>query len=128
MAGNKVEGATMMMTDSWADRRPDAPPRISGEEWALRCQLADCFNLFYFLGWTEAIFNHITVRVPGAARHYLLNPFGLLYEEVTPDNILKVDIDGTIIGVSAYPANLAGYIIHLSLIHISEPTRQAEIS
>ncbi|HEY5208073.1 MAG TPA: class II aldolase/adducin family protein [Stellaceae bacterium] len=112
MAGNKVEGETMAMTDSWADRRPDAPPRISGEEWALRCQLADCFNLFYFLGWTEAIFNHITVRVPGAARHYLLNPFGLLYEEVTPDNILKVDIDGHIIGVSAYPANLAGYIIH----------------
>jgi ribulose-5-phosphate 4-epimerase/fuculose-1-phosphate aldolase len=102
----------MVMTDSWLDRRPDAPPRVAPTEWALRCQLADCFNLFYFMGWTEAIFNHITLRVPGPERHYLLNPFGLLYEEVTPDNILKVDVDGNLIGPSAYPANLAGYIIH----------------
>jgi ribulose-5-phosphate 4-epimerase/fuculose-1-phosphate aldolase len=102
----------MALTDSWLDRRPDAPPRMTPAEWTLRCQLADCFNLFYFMGWTEAIFNHITLRVPGAERHYLLNPFGLLYEEVTPDNILKVDVDGNLITPSAYPANLAGYIIH----------------
>jgi ribulose-5-phosphate 4-epimerase/fuculose-1-phosphate aldolase len=102
----------MIATDSWLDRSPDAPPRIGAEEWRLRCQLADCFNLFYFNGWSEAIFNHITLRVPGPERHFLLNPFGLTYEEVTPDNLLKVDIDGNIVGYSAYPRNLAGYIIH----------------
>ena len=78
---------TMTMTDSWLDRRPAAPPRMAPEEWALRCQLADCYNLFHFLGWSESIFNHITMRVPGPEHHYLLNPFGLLYEEVTPDNL-----------------------------------------
>ena len=102
----------MLMTDSWLDRQPDAPAKMSPEEWKLRCQLADCFNLFYFMGWTEAIFNHITLRVAGPERHYLLNPFGLTYEEVTPDNLVKVDIDGNIVGYSAYPRNLAGYIIH----------------
>jgi len=103
---------TMTMTDSWLDRRPAAPPRIAPEEWALRCQLADCYNLFHFLGWSESIFNHITMRVPGPQRHYLLNPFGLLYEEVTPDNLVKVDADGNIVSPSDYPINLAGYIIH----------------
>jgi ribulose-5-phosphate 4-epimerase/fuculose-1-phosphate aldolase len=102
----------MTLTESWLERRPVAPPRVNADEWTLRCQLADCFNLFYFLGWTEAIFNHITLRVPGPDRHYLLNPFGLLYEEVTPDNLLKVDGDGNLVSPSPHPVNLAGYIIH----------------
>jgi ribulose-5-phosphate 4-epimerase/fuculose-1-phosphate aldolase len=114
-----VEDA-MTMTDSWLERRPDAPSRMDAAEWTLRCQLADCYNLFHFLGWTEAIFNHITMRLPGPARHFLLNPFGLLYEEVTPDNLVKVDIDGNIVGESAYPINVAGYIIH-GAIHAARP-------
>jgi ribulose-5-phosphate 4-epimerase/fuculose-1-phosphate aldolase len=101
-----------LIGDSWFDRRPTAPPNMAQGEWALRCQLADCYNLFHFLGWTEAIFNHVTMRVPGPQRHYLLNPFGLTYEEVTPDNLAKVDPDGQLVAPSAYPINLAGYIIH----------------
>ncbi|MGH6988655.1 MAG: class II aldolase/adducin family protein [Stellaceae bacterium] len=102
----------MTMTQSWLDELPEAPRGMPPGEWTLRCQLADCYNLFHFNGWVEAIFNHITMRLPGAAKHYLLNPFGLTYDEVTPENLVKVDIDGNIVGPSDYPINVAGYIIH----------------
>lgn len=86
------------------------------EEWRLRRDLADCYRLFAYLGWSEAIFNHITVRVPGPEQHYLINPFGLLYEEVTPENLVKIDLDGNPVGASDHPVNPAGFIIH-SAIH-----------
>ena len=69
------------------------PGNISEAEWALRLQLADCYNLFDHLGWTEAIFNHISLRVPGPEHHFLMNPFGLNYDEVTASNLVKVDMD-----------------------------------
>lgn len=90
--------------------------RIGEEEWRLRQELADCYRLFAHLGWGEAIFNHITLRVPGPERHYLINPFGLMYEEVTPENLVKIDLDGKPVGPSAHPVNPAGFIIH-SAIH-----------
>jgi ribulose-5-phosphate 4-epimerase/fuculose-1-phosphate aldolase len=90
--------------------------RIGEEEWRLRQELADCYRLFAHLGWGEAIFNHITLRVPGPERHYLINPFGLLYEEVTPENLVKIDLDGAPVGASEHPVNPAGFIIH-SAIH-----------
>jgi ribulose-5-phosphate 4-epimerase/fuculose-1-phosphate aldolase len=90
--------------------------RIGEEEWRLRQELADCYRLFAHLGWGEAIFNHITLRVPGPDRHYLINPFGLLYEEVTPETLVKIDLDGAPVGASTHPVNPAGFIIH-SAIH-----------
>jgi ribulose-5-phosphate 4-epimerase/fuculose-1-phosphate aldolase len=113
----------VILTDSWLDRRPEPPPRMAREEWALRCQLADCYNLFYYLGWTEAIFNHVTMRVPGPEHHFLLNPFGLTYEEVTPENLVKVDLKGEIVSPSAYPINIAGYIIHGAIHAAREDAR-----
>lgn len=89
---------------------------IGAEEWRLRQELADCYRLFAHLGWGEAIFNHITLRVPGPERHYLINPFGLMYEEVTPENLVKIDLDGNPAGPSEHPVNPAGFIIH-SAIH-----------
>ena len=86
--------------------------RIGEEEWRLRQELADCYRLFARLGWGEAIFNHITLRVPGPERHYLINPFGLMYEEVTPENLVKIDLDGAPVGASEHPVNPAGFIIH----------------
>jgi hypothetical protein len=62
----------------------------SKAEWALRVQLAEFHRLVEYLGWSEMIFNHISVRLPGPERYYLVNPFGLFYDEVTPDNLLKV--------------------------------------
>src|SRR5258708_30373299 len=81
---------------------------ISAEEWALRVQLAACYRIFDLLGWTEYIFNHITLRVPGPERHFLINPFGLLYGEVTASNLVKIDLDGNTIGRRDLPANKDG--------------------
>ena len=66
----------------------------SADEWETRVQLAACYRIFDMLGWTEMIFNHISLRVPGSNRHFLINPFGLWYREVTASNLVKVDIEG----------------------------------
>lgn len=91
------------------------PDHISDSEWALRVQLAHCYHLVDFFGWTETIFNHISARIPGSD-HYLVNPFGLNYDEVTPANLLKVDLHGNKVEPSPYPANPAGFALH-SAIH-----------
>ncbi len=92
------------------------PQHCSDEEWALRVQLAHCYHLVDFFGWTETIFNHISARLPGPAHHYLVNPFGLNYREVTPANLLKVDLDGHKLEDSPYDANPAGFALH-SAVH-----------
>lgn len=92
------------------------PRTIAAEEWQQRLELAALYRVFDWMGWTELIFNHITARVPGPERHYLINPFGLWYNEVTASNLVKIDIAGKVQGASAYPVNLAGFIIH-SAIH-----------
>jgi len=96
------------------------PSTMSAEEWQLRLELAACYRLFAFLGWTEMIYNHITVRVPGPEPQYLINPFGLNYDEVTARNLVKVDTKGKVLDGSTYPINLAGFIIH-SAIHSARP-------
>ncbi|MDT5130846.1 MAG: hypothetical protein QOE41_157 [Mycobacterium sp.] len=87
-------------------------PTMDPEEWRLRCQLTDFYHLVDSLGWTEMIFNHISVRLPGEAHHYLVNPFGLNYFEITPDNLLKVGVDGRLVEPSDYQANPAGFALH----------------
>jgi ribulose-5-phosphate 4-epimerase/fuculose-1-phosphate aldolase len=97
-----------------------APPAMAAEEWQLRLELAACYRLFAFLGWTEMIYNHITVRVPGPDPQYLINPFGLNYEEVTARNLVKIDTHGNVLDGSEYPVNRAGFVIH-SAIHSARP-------
>lgn len=85
----------------------------------LRTDLAACYRLFDWLGWTELIFNHITVRVPSTDERkpeYLINPFGLHYAEVRPENLVRIDIDGNTRDGSAARVNRAGFVIH-SAIH-----------
>jgi ribulose-5-phosphate 4-epimerase/fuculose-1-phosphate aldolase len=98
------------------DVRNSCPARCSLAEWVTRLELAACYRVFAQRGWVEEIFNHITVRVPGPDRHYLINPFGLNYGEVTAHNLVKVDAQGDIVGEATYPVNRAGFIIH-SAIH-----------
>lgn len=93
--------------------KPDA---MSPEEWQIRLELAALYRAFDWLGWTESIYNHITARVPGGERHYLINPFGLNYNEVTATNLVKVNLAGETIDGSKYPVNKAGFVIH-SAIH-----------
>lgn len=92
----------------------------SPEEWALRVELAACYRIFAYLGWIEMIFNHITMRLPGPDHHFLINPFGLHYSEVTASNLVKIDLEGNIIGHSEYSVNPAGFVIH-SAIHAGAP-------
>ncbi|NDY93673.1 class II aldolase/adducin family protein [Ideonella livida] len=90
---------------------PLQPAHVSDAEWALRRQLADCYHLVDFFGWTETIFNHISARLPGTD-HYLVNPFGLNYDEVTPANLIKVDVNGRKVEDSPYDGNPAGFALH----------------
>jgi len=85
---------------------------LNPDERRLRCELADFYHLVDHLGWAELIFNHISVRLPGPEHQYLVNPFGLNYYEITPENLIKVGVDGRLIEPSAYPANPAGFALH----------------
>lgn len=99
---------------------PDAVQSSTTDEWTLRVELAGVYRLFALLGWTELIYNHITVRVPGPETHFLLNPFGLHYSEVTASNLVKIDLEGNLVGDSLYGVNPAGFVVH-STIHRDLP-------
>lgn len=88
---------------------------ISAEEWQVRCDLAACYRLFVKLGWTDLIFTHLSARVPGHPDQYLMNPYGLLFNEITPHNLIKVDFEGTVIA-GDYPYNNAGHEIHTAVL------------
>jgi ribulose-5-phosphate 4-epimerase/fuculose-1-phosphate aldolase len=85
---------------------------IGEEELRLRRELADFYHLVDFLGWGELIFNHISVRLPGDRDTYLVNPFGLHYSEITPENLVVVNIDGEMARPSEHAANPAGFALH----------------
>ncbi|MCZ2104162.1 MAG: class II aldolase/adducin family protein [Comamonadaceae bacterium] len=94
------------------------------DERAARVQLAACYRVFAMLGWTEMIYNHITLRVPesatGGEKHFLINPFGLHYSEVTASNLVKINLAGEVLSASDYPINPAGYVLH-GCIHDGVP-------
>jgi ribulose-5-phosphate 4-epimerase/fuculose-1-phosphate aldolase len=102
------------------DTKTNRPAHISEEEWELRVQLAAAYRVFDHLGWTLVIFNHLTARVPGPDHHFLINPFGLRYDEVTASNLVKIDLEGNKIDDSPYGVNPAGFVIH-SGIHSAVP-------
>ena len=89
---------------------------ITQEEWTTRVDLAACYRLIAHFGMDDLVYNHISARVPGPEEHFLLNPFGLLYEEVTASNLVKVDQDGKILSNTNERINPAGFVIH-SCIH-----------
>lgn len=90
--------------------------QVSEEEWKARVDLAALYRLVRMHGWDDLFFTHISMRVPGPEEHFLLNPFGLLYEDVTASNLVKVDLDGNVLPPSKYGINPAGFTIH-SAIH-----------
>ena len=89
----------------------------SAEEWELRVQLAAAYRLIDHFGWSELIWTHTTVRVPGPEHHFLINPYGYRFDEVCASNLVKVDLHGNIIGDPAQEINPAGFVIH-SAIHM----------
>ena len=89
--------------------------RFGTEEWTARVELAATYRIFDMLGWTELIYNHISLRVPGDGKHFLINPFGLHYSEVTASNLVKIDLAGNIVGESKWPVNPAGFTPHATI-------------
>jgi len=85
---------------------------MSASEWEARQQLAACYRVFAMLGWSEMIYNHITVKLDDEAGAFLINPFGLHFSEVTASNLVKIDIDGNKLDDNPYPVNLAGFTQH----------------
>ncbi len=88
---------------------------ISDEEWVVRRDLAACYRLFVHYGWTDLIFTHLSARVPGHDDQYLINPYGLLFHEITASSLIKVDFDGNVIA-GDYPYNDAGHSIHTAIL------------
>ena len=86
----------------------------------LRIDLAACYRLVAHFGWDDIVFTHISVRVPGDAHHFLINPYGMLFDEITASSLVKVDAQGEKVGSSPYPVNPAGFVIH-SAVHAARP-------
>ena len=95
-------------------------------EAVLRRQLAAAYRLVDYFGWTELIYGHLTARVPGDKPHFLINLFGLNYDEITASNLVKIDVDGNVIGESDHPVNYAGFVIH-SAIHMAHQSRHRAV-
>lgn len=89
---------------------------VADTEWQARVDLAACYRLVALYGWDDLIFTHISVRVPGPEHHFLINPYGLLFEEITASNLVKIDLEGRKVEDTPYEVNPAGFNIH-SAIH-----------
>jgi ribulose-5-phosphate 4-epimerase/fuculose-1-phosphate aldolase len=100
-------------------RRAERAP-VSEAERKMRVDLAACYRLIALNGMDDLLATHISARVPGKEEHFLINPYGLLFSQVTASNLLKVDIEGTVLSDSPWPINPAGFVIH-SAIHAARP-------
>jgi ribulose-5-phosphate 4-epimerase/fuculose-1-phosphate aldolase len=90
--------------------------QVSPEEWAIRCDLAACYRLVALYGWSDLVFTHISAKLPGPEHHFLINPYGLMFDEITASSLVKVDKDCNKMIDSPYPVNPAGFVIH-SAVH-----------
>src|SRR6516225_862983 len=96
------------------------PARMSAEEWQTRCDLAACYRLVDLFGWSDLINTRITARAAGRHDHFLINPYGLLYDEVTASSLVKIDIDGNKVDPSEAEVNSGGFAIP-STVHMARP-------
>ena len=97
---------------------PSHPAGSAAVERELRVQLAAAYRLVEHFGWSELIYGHLTVRIPGDPPTFLINPYGFNYEEITASSLVRIDIDGNVVGESNHPVNRAGFVIH-SAIHMA---------
>lgn len=90
--------------------------QVSEQEWQLRVELAACYRLVAEFGWDDLIFTHISVRIPGPEHHFLINPYGMMFDEITASDLVKIDQNGNVLQDTPHSVNHAGFIIH-SCIH-----------
>ena len=98
----------------------DLRNQVSAEEWQMRVSLAAAYRLVAHYGWDDLVFTHLTARVPGPEHHFLINPYGMLFEEVCASSLVKVDPAGNKVMPSPYDINPAGFTIH-SAVHAARP-------
>ena len=94
--------------------------QVSSEEWQVRVDLAACYRLIAMYGWDDLVFTHVSARVPGPEEHFLINAYGLLFEEMSASSLVKVDLNGDKVLDSPHPVNPAGFVIH-SAVHEARP-------
>ena len=97
---------------------PSLKGSVSAEEWQIRVDLAATYRLVALYGWDDLVFTHISARVPGPEHHFLINPYGMLFEEITASSLVKIDMDGNKLQESEYSVNPAGFVIH-SAVHMA---------
>ncbi len=90
--------------------------RMTDEEWALRVELAAAYRLVAHFGWDDLIFTHLSARLPGPEHHFLINPYGMLFEEITATSLIRIDLAGNKLDDAPWPVNPAGFTIH-SAVH-----------
>src|SRR6266576_3351231 len=101
---------------STAQKPASIREQVSKEEWEARVDLAAAYRLVALYGWDDLIFTHLSARVPGPEHHFLINPYGMMFEEITASSLVKVDLEGKIVMPSPYQINPAGFTIH-SAVH-----------
>ena len=97
--------------------------KVSEAEWQSRIDLAACYNIVAHFGWDDLVFTHISARIPGPEHHFLINPYGMMFDEISAASLVKVDIDGNKVSESGYDINPAGFTIH-SAIHAARKDAQ----
>src|SRR6202790_5883554 len=97
-------------------RLQEVPSEMTEAEWNQRINLAACYRLVAHYGWDDLVDTHISARVPGTEHHFLINPYGMMFEEITASSLVKVDLDGRKVMESPHDINPAGFTIH-SCIH-----------
>jgi ribulose-5-phosphate 4-epimerase/fuculose-1-phosphate aldolase len=97
---------------------------VSDEEWAIRVDLAAAYRLVALYGWDDLIFTHLSARVPGPEHHFLINPYDMMFEEITASSLVKIDVEGQPVVPTSHPVNPAGFTIH-SAIHMAREDAHA---
>jgi ribulose-5-phosphate 4-epimerase/fuculose-1-phosphate aldolase len=124
---NRVDGINRGMTDSAPIESVDIPSlegKVGDEEWAIRVDLAAAYRMVAYYGWDDLVFTHLSARIPGPEHHFLLNPYNLMFEEVTASSLIKVDAKGGPVDPTPFITNPAGFTIH-SAIHMAREDAQA---
>ncbi|MCJ7421419.1 class II aldolase/adducin family protein [Sphingomicrobium astaxanthinifaciens] len=103
---------------------PSLEGKVSPEEWKVRVELAAAYRLVHHFGWDDLIFTHLSARVPGPEHHFLLNPYNLMFDEVTASSLVKVDVHGNAVDETPFMTNPAGFTIH-SALHMNREDAQA---
>src|SRR3954469_24401047 len=123
----RVDAIARSMAEAHVLSTVEIPPmqdKVGPEEWKVRVELAAAYRLVAYYGWDDLIFTHLSARVPGPEHHFLLNPYNLMFEEVTASSLVKVDMNGLPVEPTPFITNPAGFTIH-SALHMARDDAQA---